>query len=94
MVVVAWIMDDEHVRENLISGIRDMGLNVKSVTLASDEEQLRKQWEADVTCPWRTEEWLKVSMKSLEYFSSLDNCINTTGMSVESVADLVMNSIE
>ena len=94
MVVVAWIMDDEQVRENLINGIRDMGLNVKSVTLVSDDEQLRKQWESDVTCPWRTEEWFNVSLKSLKYFSSLDDYINTTGKSVESVADLIMNGID
>ena len=85
-------MDDEQVRENLLSGIRDLGLNVKSVTLVSDEAQLRKQWEADAVCPWRTEEWFKVSLKSLEYFSSLDNCICTTGKSVEAVSEMIMNS--
>ena len=93
MVVVAWIIDDEQVLEKLLSGIRAMSLEAKSVTLVSDEAQLRKQWEADTACPWRTEEWFKVSMKSLEYFSSLDNCICTTGKSVEAVAELVMNSI-
>ena len=91
MAVVAWIMDDPQVLENLLVGIRNMGLNVKCVTLVCDEGQLRKQWEADAVCPWRTEEWFKVSLKSLEYFSGLDNCICTTGKSVEAVADMITN---
>ena len=92
MAVVAWLMDDEQILEKLLNGIKEMGLDVKSVTLICDEDQLRTQWKEDTACPWRTEKWLKASLKSLDYFSRLDNCICTTGKSVETVADLIMNS--
>ena len=91
MIVVAWLMDDEQVHQKLLNGIRDMGLDVKDVTLVCDEVQLRKQWEEDSACPWRTDEWFNASLKSLAYFSGMNNCICTTGKTVEDVADLVIN---
>ncbi len=90
MIVIAWLMDDAWVYETLTAGIRDLGLAIKSVTLICDEEKLRDRWMADKNCPWRTEEWLEISIKSLAYFSQADNCINTDGLSVEELANLIM----
>ena len=39
----------------------------------------------------RTDEWLKVSTKSLEYFSSLDNTLDTTNLSIKDVAEKIIN---
>jgi hypothetical protein len=89
MIVFAWLMDDAWVYEKLSAGIRESGLEIKSVTLICAEEQLRKQWMADKKCSWRTEEWLETAVKSLDHFSQADNCINTSGLSVEGVADLI-----
>ena len=90
MIVLAWLMDDAWVYEKLTAGIKELELEIKSVTLICDEEKLRAQWTADKDCPWRTEEWLEISIKSLAYFSQADNCINTSGLSVEEVADRIM----
>ncbi len=89
MIVLAWLMDDAWVYEKLTAGIRESGLEIRSVTLVCGEEQLRKQWMADKNCPWRTGEWLEAALKSLDHFSQADNCINTSGLSVEEVADLI-----
>ena len=90
MIVLAWLMDDAWVYEKLTAGIKELELEIKSVTLICDEEKLRAQWTADKDCPWRTEEWLEISIKSLAYFSQADNCINTDGLSVEELANLIM----
>ena len=39
----------------------------------------------------RTDEWLKVSPKSLEYFSSLDNTLDTTNLSIKDVAEKIIS---
>ena len=90
MIVLAWLMDDAWVYEMLTAGIKEAGLEIKSVTMICDEEKLRAQWRADENCPWRTEEWLEISIKSLGNFLQADNCINTNGLSVEEVADRIM----
>ena len=45
----------------------------------------------DRNCPWRTDEWLAVALRSLEHFSKSDDCIKTDGLSIEEVADAVYN---
>ena len=90
MIVLAWLMDDEWVYEKLTVGIKESGLEIQSVTLICDEDQLKKQWAADRNCPWRTEEWLGISMKSLDFFRRADNCIDTSGLSIEEVTDRIM----
>ena len=90
MILLAWLMDDAWVYEKLTAGIKESGLEIQSVTLICDEEKLRAQWTADKNCPWRTEDWLEISIKSLGYFSQADNCINTNGLSVEELANLIM----
>ena len=39
---------------------------------------------------WRTEEWLEESIKSLQYFESLKNCIDTSDLNREKVANMIM----
>ena len=92
-VVLVWLMDEEWVCEELAAGIQNLGLEVSEYTLICSEEQLRRQWAEDTTCPWRTDEWLKVSVKSLQHFSSLGNCLDTSGLSAESVADRILEDI-
>ena len=92
-VVLVGRMDETWVREKLAEGIQTLGLRACEYTLICSEEQLRRQWVEDTTCPWRTEEWLRVSVKSLQHFSSLGNCLDTTGLSVETVADRILKDI-
>ena len=70
---------------------RNMGLDAKKVTLVPEEKQLKEQWVEDRNCPWRTDEWLAVALRSLEHFSKSDDCIKTDGLSIEEVADAVYN---
>ena len=90
MVVLAWLMDDEWVIADLIEGIGALQMDVKSVTLVCEEQKLKKQWEEDTTCPWRTDEWLKISLRSLEYFHGRDDCLDISGKSVDDVADMIL----
>lgn len=46
--------------------------------------------ENDKNCEWRTDEWLEVSLKSLPYFLSMENSIDTSGLSIEEIADRIL----
>ena len=90
MVVLVWLMDDPWVIQRITEGISALRAEVKSVTLVCDRETLIKRWKNDRDCEWRTDEWLDVSLKSLPGFASMDNVTDTSGLSVEQVADLIM----
>lgn len=67
-----------------------MRLEVKSVILICDRNTLINRWENDKTCEWRTHEWLAVSLKSLLFFSFLENCIDTSGLTIDMIEDRIM----
>lgn len=91
MIVLVWLMDNGWVYDAIIEGIKKLELEIKSVTLTCNTTTLTNRWHNDMTCPWRTDEWLKVSKKSLEYFSSLDNTFDTTNLSIKEVAEKIIN---
>ena len=90
MVVIVWLMDDRRVLDSISEGLERLGAEVRSVTLVCGRDELISRWKNDHACEWRTDEWLKVSLASLPFFASLDNAIDTGGLSVEQVADLIM----
>lgn len=90
MIVLVWLMDDQWVRERIENGISEMKLDVRSVTLVCSQEELIYRWKKDFTCEWRTDEWLGVSLKSLSAFQQMENCIDTSGFSIEEIAEVVM----
>ena len=90
MVVLVWLMDDAWVRDAIFDGVRSLGLELNAVTLMCGEDELVHRWKNDKTCPWRTDEWLAVSKKSLSGFARLDNCLDTTGLTVAQVAERIM----
>ena len=91
MIVLVWLMDEEWVRERLEKGVADMGLDLRSVTLVCDRDELVQRWTHDHVCEWRTDEWLAVSLQSLDAFAKMDNCIHTSGLSIEQTAEMIMN---
>ena len=90
MIVLVWLMDDESVYRTIMRGVSETGLEAKSVTLVCGERELEERWRNDKACEWRTDEWLAVSKASLPYFSSLENVIDTSGLTVEQTAELIM----
>ena len=92
MVVLVWLMDDPWVIQKITEGLSALHTEVKSVTLICDRETLIRRWGNDRNCEWRTDKWLDVSLKSLVGFASMDNTIDTSRLSVEQVADLIMKS--
>ncbi len=91
MVVLAWLMDDEWVISQLIKGVGALRMEMKSVTLVCDESQLRNQWKEDSSCPRRTDEWLNISIRSLEFFQSREDSIDISGKTVNDVVDVIMH---
>ena len=91
MIVLVWLMDDQWVRERILNGAAGMGLDVRSVTLVCNRDELIRRWTNDRTCEWRTEEWLGVSLKSLPAFEQAEDCMDTSGYSIEQVAAMIMN---
>ena len=90
MVVLVWLMDEPWVIQKITQGLSAMQAEVKNMTLVCSRESLIRRWKDDHNCEWRTDEWLNVSLKSLPGFASMDNTIDTSGMPVEQVAELVM----
>ena len=90
MVVLVWLMDDPWVIRRITEGISALRAEAEYVTLVCDRENLLKRWENDDACGWRTDEWLQVSLKSLAGFASMDNALDTSGLTVERIADLIM----
>ena len=90
MVVLVWLMDEPWVIQKITQGLSAMQADVKNVTLVCSRENLIRRWKDDHNCEWRTDEWLNVSLKSLSGFASMENTIDTSGLPVEQVAELVM----
>ncbi|QUC67479.1 AAA family ATPase [Aristaeella hokkaidonensis] len=89
-VVLVWLMDEPWVIQKITQGLSAMQAEVKNVTLVCSRENLIRRWKDDHNCEWRTDEWLNVSLKSLPGFASMENIIDTSDLSVEQVAELVM----
>ena len=59
-------------------------------SLTCSKATLTDRWQNDKVCPWRTSEWLKISTDSLLYFSTLDNTLDTSNLSIKEVAEKIM----
>ena len=92
MVVLVWLMDEAWVTRRMEEGLAALQVEVRSVTLVCDRENLIRRWESDQDCEWRTDDWLKVSLKSLSGFASMENAVDTSGLPVDRIAELVMES--
>ena len=90
MVVLVWLMDDPQVIQRITDGISAITAEMTNVTLVCSRESLIRRWENDRNCEWRTDEWLNVSLKSLPGFSVMDHVIDTSDMSVDRIAELIM----
>ena len=90
MVVLVWLMDDPQVIRSIREGLSVLQAEVKYMTLVCDRENLIRRWKHDRDCEWRTEEWLNVSLKSLPGFASMENTIDTSGLPVDRIAEMVM----
>ena len=90
MIVVVWLMDDPEIVRAITDGLSGLQMDVKSVTLVCDREQLTGRWKNDYNCEWRTDEWLDVSLRSLTGFAAMENTIDTGGLSVEQIAEQIM----
>ena len=90
MVVLAWLMDDQWVLQSIMDGLSALQTDVKSVTLTCDRETLTRRWKSDHNCEWRTNQWLEVSLKSLPYFSSMKDAIDTSDSAVDQIAGVIM----
>lgn len=90
MVVLVWLMDDARVREKIMEGLAALRSEVYSVTLTCDRESLISRWKNDKDCEWRTDGWLEASLASLPGFAAMENTVDTGSLSVEQVAERIM----
>lgn len=94
-----WCMDLEPFVGNsetraLEEGAAKIGLETAWFTLLCTEEALGARWRGDKLCPWRTEENLRVSVRSLEAFSRLPGVpVDTSGMTAEQVRDHILKHL-
>lgn len=92
MIVLAWLIDEKWVKYRLLNGLLKLGLEVRYWTLVSDRERLIQRWEKDKVCEWRTQEWLEISVRSLDYFRKSEHCLDTSNLSVREVANIIMKA--
>ena len=90
MVVLVWLMDDPWVLRSLSDSLSAIHADVENVTLICDRESLAARWKNDRACEWRTDDWLDISLKSLPFFRSLDNTIDTGALSPDRIADMIV----
>ena len=90
MVVLVWLMDDQWVLRRIMDGLSDLQAETKSVTLICDRETLIRRWKNDHDCEWRTDHWLEISLASLPFFSSMRDAIDTSRLSADRIADMIM----
>ena len=90
MIVLVWLMDDEWVRQSITDGLSAMNLEARHVTLMCDESELIRRWTQDDRCEWRTDEWLRVSLKSLPQFAQHENVLDTTGLTIPEIAKIIV----
>ena len=93
MIVLVWLMDEKWVCQRIIDGICSLHLEPVSVTLLCGEEQLIQRWRLDKTCEWRTDQWLEISLKSLPHFSTLENCMDTSYLSISETAERIVQQM-
>jgi len=93
MVVLVWLMDDHWVIQRILEGLSSLQVEVQYMALVCSEENLIRRWKSDRNCSWRTDEWLNVSLQSLPGFTSMDNTIDTSDLSVDQIADRIMDII-
>ena len=89
-VVLVWLMDDAWVREKIRDGLAALQAEVQSVTLVCDRESLIRRWNGDRNCEWRTDRWLEASLASLPGFAVLENTIDTSELSAEQAAEIIL----
>ena len=92
MVVLVWLMDDQWVLRSIMDGLSAIQAEAISVTLICDRETLIRRWKNDRNCEWRTDRWLEISLDSLPYFSSMKDAIDTGGLSVDQITDLILGN--
>ena len=90
MIVLVCLMDQAWVYDAIIEGIKKLELEIQSVTLTYSKSTLTDRWQNDKVCPWRTDKWLKISTDSLPYFSTLDNTLDTSNLSIKEAAEKIM----
>ncbi|GFI44102.1 shikimate kinase [Lachnospiraceae bacterium] len=90
MIVLVWLMDEKWVHQKVFDGIHDLGLEIKNVTLICEKDTLVNRWNNDKNCEWRTKEWLEISLKSLPFFSSMENCIDTDKLNIDMISKRIM----
>lgn len=90
MVVLVWLMDDLRVYQSIIDGISNLQMEIKSVTLICDKENLHTRWKNDKVNEWRIDKWFEISLNLLLYFETLDNCIDTSNLSIGKIARTIM----
>ena len=93
MAVLSWLMDEAWVSRRVSEGLAALGMEEISVTLVCGGEELAERWNNDRACEWRTDRWLKASLASLPYFMSMENVLDTGGLTVGEVADRILRRI-
>ena len=91
MIVLVWLMDNAWVYDAIVEGIKKLELEIQSVTLTCNDASLTDRWKNDKECPWRTDKWLTDSRDSLAYFSGQDNALDTTDLTIEAVAERIID---
>ena len=93
-VVLSWIMSKNSI-EKILFGLKNIELKIFCFTLICDKEILIERWKKDNIVEWRNDEWLNISIKSVDDFKKRknENLINNSLMSIDDVINLIIEKI-
>lgn len=89
-IVLSWVMSQSTI-DRIILLLSELNLRIYNITLICDKEALVSRWHNDLTTEWRIDEWLQVSINSLDDYNSRTDTIKIDTSKIN--ADNVVNEI-
>jgi shikimate kinase len=93
-IVLSWVISEDNINK-IISGLTDLNINTYSITLVCDADSLIDRWNKDKITEWRTDEWLKHSIKSISSYKNRTNTIviDTSCIDIPSVVNKIVEQL-
>lgn len=91
-IIFCWVMHEQSIINSIVSNIDCMKCNIKIISLICSSDTLRKRLKYDIAKGIRTEDVISRSIDRLPLYAELDTLkINTDDMSIDSIADAIIN---
>lgn len=93
-IVLSWVISEDNI-EKLVSGLTDLDIRTYTITLVCDIDCLIDRWNKDKIVEWRTDEWLKHSIKSINSYRNRTSSIiiDTSYIDIPGVVNKIIEQL-